>query len=61
MARKLIVTDKHSAHKPEQKIELPMNGGSPWYANIWINNECFSIYLTDTETAEEPILEIEKT
>ena len=47
MARQLTIADQHSSHEPKQKIVLTMEGGSPWYKNIWINDRLYAVYLSD--------------
>ena len=48
MDRTFTIADAHSKNEPAQRIELPANGGSPWYAYVWINDELFTIFKDDT-------------
>ena len=54
MSRDLVIAEAHSQHKPEQRVVLPMYGGDPWYCFVWINDECFTIYL---KKRGRPVLE----
>lgn len=44
MVKKLIITEEHSTRNPKQKLEIELHGGSPWFADIWIDDECYIIH-----------------
>ncbi len=54
--RTLTIADRHSKNIPTKKIELPMEGGDPWYQYVWLNDE---IYLVTHNDATDS-LEIER-
>jgi len=41
MTKEIIIAESHSQQKPKQKIVLNLEGGSPWFAYIWIDDECY--------------------
>ena len=54
----LTISTAHSENfkKKDQKIELEVTGGSPYYGYVWINDVMHTIYLTQTDS--EDIIEI---
>ena len=46
--------------KETKKLKVDMQGGSPYFGNITINGEMFTIYAEDNEAGEREIT-IEKT
>ena len=42
--RKITIANAHSQNEPTQTIELEMEGGSPWYAYVWIDDKGYTIY-----------------
>lgn len=36
--KKVVIADAHSTHHPKQKIELELEGGSPYFSYIWIDD-----------------------
>ncbi len=47
-ARTLTIADQHSSHDPANRLELPMEGGSPWYAYLWVDDKLFIATRDDT-------------
>lgn len=43
MEKVLTIATEHSTHKPKQKITLKLEGGSPWFSYIWLNDVCYTV------------------
>jgi len=46
MIHKIRIANAHSSNKPTQKVELTLEGGSPWFTYVWINDRCYTIIET---------------
>lgn len=49
MEKELTITDAHSDNKPRQEMVVQLNGGSPWYGYIWLDDEMYEIIYDDEE------------
>ena len=49
MARFVTIADEHSRQRPKQFMTIELEGGDPWFAHIWINDECYCISRYDTD------------
>jgi len=47
MARTLTIADAHSSHKPTQTLRLELQGGSPWFVHVWIDDVCHTVTRSD--------------
>ncbi len=47
MTRTVTIATAHSNHQPASSMRIEMDGGDPWFADIWINDERFTIYRDD--------------
>lgn len=47
--KKIVIALTHSTHSYEKphKLEVELQGGSPWFAYIWIDDVCYTIYKTN--------------
>ena len=43
MYKDLIITNAHPDHKPTEKMVVKLEGGSPWFAYIWIDGVLYTI------------------
>lgn len=43
MAKYFTVADKHSEHNPKNRARIELQGGSPWFAYIWLDDELYVI------------------
>ncbi len=51
------ITERHSSHDPQQSMSIVLNGGSPWYGYVWIDDVLFTIFKdgeTDKIEVERP-------
>ena len=57
MERFLKIATKHSSRIPRKQIKVKLEGGSPWFAYIWLDDVCYTIRKHDTGR----VYKIEKT
>jgi len=43
MERILTITDAHSANRPKQTLKIKLEGGSPWYGYVWLNDVIYTV------------------
>jgi hypothetical protein len=43
MERTITISDAHSESRPKQVLKVKMEGGSPWYGYIWINDVIYTV------------------
>lgn len=43
MERELVIASEHSNRNPKKKLKIKLQGGSPWFAYIWIDDVCYTI------------------
>lgn len=39
--RSITIADARSDHKPKKKITLELEGGSPWFTYVWIDDQLY--------------------
>ena len=46
------ITNAHSDHKPTQVMNLSLEGGSPWFAYIWIDDVLYTLTMGDKKVVK---------
>jgi len=46
MEKKITISNAHSSNHPTQKIELKLEGGSPYFTYVWINDIIHTIFIS---------------
>jgi hypothetical protein len=41
--RTATISTAHSSHNPKQTLKVDLQGGSPYFGYIWIDDKCYSL------------------